>query len=825
MNGPAPDTRPDLPPELARQVDQICCRFEAEWKAVRRGDPPPRLETFLAGGPVPARPVLLRELLLVEVHHRRSVGDEPRVNEYGDRFPDLDTGWLADHLGAPDTRSLPTVAPVQLPAFLDAIRDNGILDPSQTVTAVEEAGHARQVTDLADRLVNRGWLTAFQAQRLLAGRPHELVLGEYVLLEPLGTGGMGLVFKARHRIMNRVVAVKRIRPEAADDPTALRRFRAEIQAAAHLSHPNVVVVHDAQEASGELFLVMELCEGVTLHDLVKQRGPLPPAEACEYARQACLGLQHAFERGLVHRDLKPRNLIRCGKTLKILDFGLARLRQGPAAGSSTTEGTIVGTADYMAPEQADGRADVRSDLYSLGCTLYFLLAGRPPFPGGEILDKCVRHRIEEPESLARLRPDVPRRVREIVSRLMAKDPADRFQTPAEASAELAAVSHRDIPVISPLLDSAPVLDAPPTRPARKRRTPVRFGILLAVVAIGLTSYLVIRSGPLREGPSPAQPPASPLAWKKSKTLSLPIEHAGAYGLAFSSDGRLLAGACGNHETAGPTPAGRLCLWEVAEGRLVLDRELPAGPGACVAFSPDGQRLAWATGYWGHEVPGKLTLWDVAGRADICDVEAHAQGVCALAFQPRSDLLVTSGYEGKVFLWDARSGQPLGELTDARIAVFALAFTLDGKYLVVGADDGSVNVWELATRTRVQTLSAATGKPVRGLAYLSDGETLLAVTKQGEAPPANLLAWRRGDALPTVSLGDTNAYSLALSPDRATALVGCRDNAARLFQGQTRRALQTLTADQTFYSLAFSPTGQLLATSAGLDRPVQLWEPD
>lgn len=847
MSGPATDTPATLPLALARQVDQICCRFEAEWQVAPQVGQPPRLEAFLDSGPAPARPVLLRELLLVDVYHRYLAGDEPRVDDYRGRFPDLDVGWLADRLGTSGPRALPAAAPapVPMPAFLDTIRRNEILDPGQTVAALEEARTTSQAAGLAAWLVARGWLTPFQAQHLLAGRPHELLLGEYVLLEPLGAGGMGWVFKARHRLMNRVVAVKRIRPEAANDPAAVRRFRVEIQAAAHLSHPNVVVVHDAQEVGGQLFLVMELCEGVTLHDLVGQYGPLPPEEACEYVRQACLGLQHAFDRGLVHRDLKPSNLIRCGGTVKIVDFGLARLRHGAAAGLSTAEGAIVGTADYMAPEQAQGRPDVRSDLYSLGCTLYFLLTGRPPFPGGEILEKCVRHRVEEPEPLGRLRPAVPRRVRGVVSRLMAKDPAERFQTPAEAAAALAAVS-RSLPEHSPHSGCGSTPARPPAESARNRRWLFRSGTLAAVAGVGLAVYLATRPGRLPEAfppadPSPPpvaadrppapppvaadRPPASPRVWKKSKALALPVEHVGPYGLAFSPDGRLLAGAIGNNETAGPVPPGRVCLWEVPRGRLAFERELPAGPGACVAFSPDGGLLAWGTGYWGHDVPGKLTLWDVAGRAEVCESEAHPRGVCGIAFQPRGDLLVTSGHEGKVLLWDARTGRPRGELKDARVAVFALAFTPDGRRLAVGADDGSVEVWDPTTRKRVETPSAVTGKPVRGLAFLADGETLLAVTKKGSAPPARLLAWRRGAPLPAVSLGDTNAYCLALSPDRATALVGCHDNAARLFLTETRRELQTLPADQAFYCLAFSPTGRLLATSAGLGRPVQLWEPE
>ena len=298
---------------------------------------------------------------------------------------------------------------------------------------------------LADELVRRGWLTTYQADKLLKGQAKDLILGPCVLLEPLGEGGMSQVFKARQEKLGRIVAVK-VLPSASATPRRCRRFQRELRALASLSHPNIVTAYSADEVRGAHMLVMEYIEGATdLAALVKKIGPIPIQEACEYIRQAALGLQHAHERGLVHRDVKPHNLLLCagGKTVKILDLGLARLdgADGEASAAVTKDGAILGSPDYLSPEQAQSMhsVDIRSDLYSLGCTFYFLLAGRPPFPGGTFFDKVYRHRFEEPEPLAALRPDAQPAVVSLVQKLMAKRPEDRFGTPGEVAEAVAAL--------------------------------------------------------------------------------------------------------------------------------------------------------------------------------------------------------------------------------------------------------------------------------------------------------------------------------------------------------------------------------------------------
>jgi WD40 repeat protein/serine/threonine protein kinase len=365
-------------------------------------------------------------------------------------------------------------------AFIEGLRRLPILEPAQLQELTDTlANQFPGPKALAKELNRRGWLTAYQAGELLEDRGEGLVLGQYLLLEPLGQGGMGQVFKARHRGLNRLVAVKVLRPERVCRSDAARRFHREIQVAAQLSHPNIVLAYDADQVGDKIFFAMEYVEGVDLQQMVQQSGPVPVSLACDYIRQAALGLQHALERGLVHRDIKPPNLLvtvvsgpsgkqadnssmtdvlgevpssgqlkspsgRSRKHLvKILDLGLSRLKwtseTEEASGFLTQEGVVFGTADFIAPEQATDshRVDIRADLYSLGCTFYYLLAGQVPFPGGTILEKLFKHQNAKPQPLAALREEVPPEVTAIVAKLMAKRPEDRYQTPAELATALA----------------------------------------------------------------------------------------------------------------------------------------------------------------------------------------------------------------------------------------------------------------------------------------------------------------------------------------------------------------------------------------------------
>jgi serine/threonine-protein kinase len=326
----------------------------------------------------------------------------------------------------------------------------------------------------------------------------------YKIVRFLGGGGMGAVYQAEHRIMERPVALKVVRADLLGNAGAVERFRQEVKTAARLAHPNIVTAHDADQAGDVHFLVMELVDGISLARLIEKKGPLPIANACAYIRQAAIGLQHAHEKGMVHRDIKPHNLMLTRQgTVKILDFGLARFaseRSEDGADGKPTDmktaltqyGVVLGTPDFVAPEQArDSRkADIRADIYSLGCTLFFLLTGKPPFAGGSALEKLVHHFEALPPKVNESRTDVPADLAALVARMLAKDPDERFQTPAEVAQALLpwtkpvaarapepASAVAPLPAVSAVKASTPAMPrsvlprpAPPPEPEAKKAT-------------------------------------------------------------------------------------------------------------------------------------------------------------------------------------------------------------------------------------------------------------------------------------------------------------------------------------------------------------------
>jgi serine/threonine protein kinase len=335
-----------------------------------------------------------------------------------------------------------------------------------------------------------------------AGTTPAQTLGPFELLEVLGEGGMGKVWKARQRDLDRIVAVKVLSDHWLARPGAVARFRQEMQAIGRLDHPHIVRALHAETAALP-YLAMEYVEGIDLAKLLHQRGPLPVPDACELVVQAARGLQHAHEAGLVHRDVKPSNLMLTNQgKVKLLDLGLARLRaDDPEAGAVTGVGDVMGTPDYMAPEQRldSHRVDIRADVYSLGCTLYELLAGRAPFAGPEHPHpnaKWAAHLHEAPRPLVERRPEVPAALSNVVEKLLAKDLAQRCATPAEVIAALQpfTTGHRLADLLpASLRGSAVVADtvATPaatvpqtTRPLHRRflRTVALLGLALGVAA-------------------------------------------------------------------------------------------------------------------------------------------------------------------------------------------------------------------------------------------------------------------------------------------------------------------------------------------------------
>jgi tRNA A-37 threonylcarbamoyl transferase component Bud32 len=331
---------------------------------------------------------------------------------------------------------------VSLGVFVACLQKSGLVNPSEVELLLED-NRAADSESFAKLLVGRRKLTHFQAKMLVRGRWKGLVLGNYILLEKLGQGGMGTVFKARHRRMSRDVCLKVLHASHRKSRGLLERFQREAKTAAALQHPNIVVAHDADEADGVPFLVMEYIQGNDLAQRVSKSGPLPATEALGVVLQTARALDYAHRRGVIHRDIKPHNLlVDATGSVKILDMGLARFdsyvsrnSDATTCASMTISGVIMGTVDYMAPEQAlnSRRADHRSDIYSLGCTLHFLLTGKVLFAGDTLMERLVAHREQAVPSLRDVCPNIYEGLDAVFHRMVAKGPARILPRPGCSS--------------------------------------------------------------------------------------------------------------------------------------------------------------------------------------------------------------------------------------------------------------------------------------------------------------------------------------------------------------------------------------------------------
>ncbi len=356
----------------------------------------------------------------------RSIQDEATLPGYNPHETPTEVPRAEPAGDAPPPRGGEPVAPTSPEAFRQAVLDAGLVDAA---TFDELALGVGDVTELAYVLVRAGKLTAYQAGAVVQGKGKGLVIGRYVIRDRLGAGGMGVVFKARKRGDDCDVALKILPPSFNRDKDLVARFRREVEVASRLHHPNVVSALDADEDRGVQFMTMAYVEGRDLDRLVRERGPRPVRQALDAVIQAARGLAGAHEAGIVHRDIKPSNLMLDGAGgVRVLDLGLARIVEGAnpfgqdATGPLTRSGAYMGTVDYMPPEQADDSrtVDGRADIYSLGCTLFFLLAGRPPFEGTTVLKRLMAHQETPPPSLRSIRPEVPEALDAVYLAMMAK---------------------------------------------------------------------------------------------------------------------------------------------------------------------------------------------------------------------------------------------------------------------------------------------------------------------------------------------------------------------------------------------------------------------
>jgi serine/threonine-protein kinase len=715
-----------------------------------------------------------------------------------------------------------------------------------------------QADELRRELVKWGWLTAYQAEAMAQGRGTGLLVGPYVVLEPLGVGGMGQVFKARHRLMNRLAAVKLIRPEARSAADFLQRFLREVEAAAQLAHPNIVAAFDAAQHGATLYLAMEYVAGLDLRQLLQAHGALPVAQACDYVRQAALGLQHAHERGLIHRDIKPSNLllateecqapVDCGSRssggslpplagiIKILDFGLARLQfvSSDERRRLTRVGDVMGTPDYMAPEQAvDSRqADIRSDIYALGCTLYHLLAGQPPFPIPSIDKKLLAHQKTEPAALARLRPEVPAALAQVVGRMMAKRPEDRYQTPGEVAAALVpfCAAATKVPTAIPVETPTRAIPVPAATP-----------------------------GPLPVAVMAPTDSTAPHRWRHRRWLWA----AGAGGAAlvllaaiFWSQGQRSdeidqKELPPSRELPRPPVVNLLdrlkpedipfkLRWQRQPKELVaiLGATAPhGGQVTCVLFCPDGKHLL--SGCNGTGKNADVRLWNLETMKVVYAVNP-GETVSSIAVTSDGKRAAAMGFRPQLLEWDLATGKELFRRSGWRHCI-QLQFSPDGRWLVGDRNPD----WSAPLDTRIRQLTVLilngeTGEQhatfterccpfLKGMQIFKDGRTAVAATATHatSAEPAGISFFEvpSGKPIKSWTYKEGGFTQIHLSPD-SRYLYGGHEKDGHLWiwdlEHPERQPIRKAASKTAIYTMALSPNGRALLTYAPFEAKLIEW---
>ena len=717
--------------------------------------------------------------------------------------------------------------PLSFEQFWTHLAESNLIDAADLHALIELLPADRRPKDgeeLARELVRQAKLTAFQAHQIYAGKGKSLLLGNYVIQDKLGQGGMGMVLKAEHQRMKRTVALKVLSPTVIQTPELVSRFQREVQAAARLTHPNIVAAFDADEFHGTHYLVIEYVDGSDLSAIVKKKGPLSINHAVNCVLQAAQGLEFAHSQGVIHRDIKPANLLLDSKgTVKILDMGLARIEGDSGAQAELTQtGTVMGTVDYMAPEQAlsTKTADARSDIYSLGVTLWFVLVARPVYSGDTLMARLVAHREFPVPSLCSVRDDVPPSLDAIFQRMVAKHPADRFQSMTEVIAALQACLRGEA-IETPTFATGPSEDsrlseflaetgatmmselAPGAHPRKEMRfwyTDLRVQLGGGVLAICLLAGL-FAFGPSSQpvAPEPAAPTDIPGTPEKQSAGSdkLPRTPFDDFDHAQVPQDELAVAGGGNSATA-----PRELVAVLGDSRWVHY------PGSIVgiAFSPDGTRVI--------SYGNRVIVWDVStGRAvRHFGNFSSARPIRDAAFTPDGTRLFLAVEKGLVVMDTATWNEIPSSLPPLK-DVTSLACSRDGSSLVTsskptGAAQVEITVWNLATRQVRQTI-AVDAQFTTSLALSADGELLAGTTKGKAGNAGSVTCWnlKNGQTLFSHNYKYTGS-DVAFHPNGQVLAYAEGYNGVSLFDTRSGKELQRYPGG--YGSLDYSPDGKLLA---------------
>jgi serine/threonine protein kinase len=625
-------------------------------------------------------------------------------------------------------------------------------------------------------------------------------LGQFEITEVIGRGGMGIVLKAFDPCLQRFVALKVLDPQYSKNEAAMQRFCREARAAAQVTHEHVVAIHavDHDEESDVPYLVMQLVSGVSLQERLDHGQPLPLRDVVRIGAQMASGLAAAHAQGLIHRDIKPANILLENSVggVKLTDFGLARAAEDVKI---TQTGFVAGTPLYMAPEQARGEAlDQRADLFSLGSVLYAMCTGQAPFEGSTPYIVLKRVTEENPRPVRELNPTVPDWLVALIDKLLAKDPAKRFQS----SAEVAELLWHHLATLPPSRSVPGMASSNPEHRTAKARSspPSRRWMIsaalpwLVISLLALTESLgVTHLTSLFRGGKSAEEPDQSIA-------NFPGGGGPVWSVAFSPDGRTLAMG---------TEEGSVKLWDVESKSLRLSVHAHQRPVWTIAFFGDGK---FATGSSDMTVK----IWSADG-------EEHRQikGVGlirALALSQDGKRLVSGGRDGAVRIWDVATGTQHGKTNGHDGEVTAVAISADGRLIASGSSDKTAKIWDAATGRELGTL--AHRGTVYTVAFSPDGKTLASggwdkIIRLSDVATASQRSILRGHA--------QDVRSLAFSPDGRTLASGSEDWTVKLWDLATEKERQTLHGQKSaIYCLAFSPDGEIIATG-GRDGTARLWD--